>query len=770
MKILTNVVEFPSEAKYRRLRKTNEKIQAVLAGEGASEALALAWFLPTTEDVLELKGGPEEAVAAAQQGLDYLATHPLGSAPAAAASVELPPPPPAAPLTVTPALALSRSLGHGGEVRAACALPGGGLATAGLDCVVRVWAGSGAHDPLSKAPVELRGHAGRDRRAAGGILALCHAAAAGGLASGGRDGQVLVWGEPAELAHGQAPAHALTGHGDASLANSQNVSCLCDAGGGTLASGGWDKTVRLWAGPGGAAGGGAADGGEAAVAAALAAAAAAAVGGTVSGVVLGHPVAVNALVSLPFGLVATGCGDGGVRLWDAASGTPEALGGGGCGGPVRAICAVPSYVTGGGGGDDDDGGGGGGDDGGCTGLAAVSNDGFLRVWSRGGCRAGALAFPASSSLRLAPFKLAAAVPTGEGGYLYAVAAAPNFGGGGGGGGGAIFTGGEDGVVTVWSYALVPLQRLAVPGPVHALAPLPHRATFNAAGGGPGSGPGSGPGPRGGGGGGVDLAVGCGDRFCHVLAPLGSGRECTDAGAAARFAAAVGPARSAAAFALSTALPPAVLTGADAEALARAPVASAAAPASAARASTFSGGTPWGAPPPPPRPLSSGPPLGPGFDFTFPVELGDGPALTISWNRGEDPDEVALRFCAAHSVSIDQRGDVADFVRHAERAVGGSVGGGGGGGGAGPVAGTPCSAGEAAASAWGTGAPPPPATPVPRGGGARPSAVGAPEPSPGAKAAMLDAVMALGVEEADALAALAHTGWRGVEVAVAVLFG
>ena len=63
----------------------------------------------------------------------------------------------------------------------------------------------------------------------------------------------------------------------------------------------------------------------------------------------------------------------------------------------------------------------------------------------------------------------------------------------------------------------------------------------------------------------------------------------------------------------------------------------------------------GTPPPPPNP---------NYDFSFPVELAGRPGLQINWNRGDDPNMVAIQFCDDNGIPRDQLGDVAVFVQNA----------------------------------------------------------------------------------------------------------
>jgi len=57
--------------------------------------------------------------------------------------------------------------------------------------------------------------------------------------------------------------------------------------------------------------------------------------------------------------------------------------------------------------------------------------------------------------------------------------------------------------------------------------------------------------------------------------------------------------------------------------------------------------------------------GAGKDFNFPVEVADGRRLTISWNRGEDPQAVALNFARQHGgIAADELPDIVAFVQQA----------------------------------------------------------------------------------------------------------
>lgn len=52
----------------------------------------------------------------------------------------------------------------------------------------------------------------------------------------------------------------------------------------------------------------------------------------------------------------------------------------------------------------------------------------------------------------------------------------------------------------------------------------------------------------------------------------------------------------------------------------------------------------------------------GKDFNYPVEVADGRRLTISWNRGENPQEVALNFARQHGgIAANELPDIVNFI-------------------------------------------------------------------------------------------------------------
>lgn len=57
------------------------------------------------------------------------------------------------------------------------------------------------------------------------------------------------------------------------------------------------------------------------------------------------------------------------------------------------------------------------------------------------------------------------------------------------------------------------------------------------------------------------------------------------------------------------------------------------------------------------------------EFSYPVEVGDGRKLTISWNRGEDPQAVARDFAIRHGgIGADELPDIINFIRQASGAA------------------------------------------------------------------------------------------------------
>jgi cytochrome c len=121
--------------------------------------------------------------------------------------------------------------GHGGPVRALAQMPGGRLASGGFDSTIIIW-------DLA------RGQATRVLRQHETAVNALVSRPDGCLVSGGDDGRIKIWCDAPGSAPAAAPM-ALNGHDGA-------VSALAlSADGKTLASGSWDRTVRVWDAAGG---------------------------------------------------------------------------------------------------------------------------------------------------------------------------------------------------------------------------------------------------------------------------------------------------------------------------------------------------------------------------------------------------------------------------------------------------------------------------------------------------------------------------------------
>jgi len=177
---------------------------------------------------------------------------------------------------------------HGGPVRALAVAPDGGVASAGFDQAIILWAPGG-----QRARAVLRWHQG----AVNALAAL----PGGMLASSGEDGLVALW----PPRPGPEPLRVLTGHGGpvAGLA----------AEGGRLASASWDGTARVWD----------------------------LSGGAPVRVLQGHQGHVNAVAFRSDGLVATAGFDGTLRGWPEGE-TPLTLAEFGL--PLNALVALPGGV------------------------------------------------------------------------------------------------------------------------------------------------------------------------------------------------------------------------------------------------------------------------------------------------------------------------------------------------------------------------------------------------------------------------------------------
>uniref|UniRef100_A0A7S3NP67 UBA domain-containing protein n=1 Tax=Aureoumbra lagunensis TaxID=44058 RepID=A0A7S3NP67_9STRA len=120
-------------------------------------------------------------------------------------------------------------------------------------------------------------------------------------------------------------------------------------------------------------------------------------------------------------------------------------------------------------------------------------------------------------------------------------------------------------------------------------------------------------------------------------------------------------------------------------------------------------------------------MGQGYDFQFPVDLGTGDGeLQIQWNNGDDPTDVATRFCLTNRLPTGHVNEIVQFIQQAS--------------------------GQAPAQDSSGG------TPIPTN-----------IPAPSVQADMIAQITALGVDEARARDALDRAGWASVEAAVHLLF-
>eukprot|EP00929_Paragymnodinium_shiwhaense_P048779 TRINITY_DN24621_c0_g1_i1.p2 TRINITY_DN24621_c0_g1~~TRINITY_DN24621_c0_g1_i1.p2 ORF type:complete len:679 (+),score=221.32 TRINITY_DN24621_c0_g1_i1:62-2098(+) len=548
--LLGNLVKSPAEEKFRKVKRGNAKIAKALSRPGA-EALLLAAGFNKGEETFEI---PADAAGdavkqAAQDALDA-----LGSA--------------------CGAFALAAQLRAEGPVRCVCALPStpaapsGQIAFGAMDNLVRLYK-QGAWDA---APQLLFGH---ERRAGvDGVLAVVADGGDGGLCSAGRDGKIVLW----DAAGNQRAT--LSGHGEGVQGtNVHVVACLGRRrSDGALLSGGWDKTARAW------------------------------VDDKQVERWEGHSVAVNSVVGLPNGDVASGSGDQSVFIWRGATKVHTLT----AGSPVRALCSCGGSL-----------------------LASASNDGVVRLWD------------ASSGSKVAETKVSEA-------YLLSLAFQ----------GGLLAAGGDDGSVTLLELegkSLSVGQLLQHCGEAYGLAFLDNR----------------------------DLAVACGDSSCVVwsrssqrAAPGPVQQDYTariQAYAAARGAAAA-PAGGAAPggggggggsweFSYPVELGGRKMTlqwnrGEEAQTVATRFIDANGLDQAqhmgdvvsfvlhAQQKAAMGGGA---------AQATGGGGAG-SFDFSYPVEVADGRRLTISWNRGDNPQEVAMNFARQHGgIAGNELPDIENFI-------------------------------------------------------------------------------------------------------------
>jgi len=300
-KLLQNLVKEPGNEKFRSVRLSNAKIKAAIGDIPEAKAVMLACgFVEQGENLVATSGAEDKASEALAVIEEATGSYTL--------SVEY--------------------SGHAGAVRCVCALPDGVVATGAMDNVVRLFPPTGGTSRC------LMGHA----RTVGvdGILAIC-AAGLGQLASAGRDGKVMLW----DVSSGEKKSE-LIGHGEGiDVTNAKSIAALSITSDGTLISGGWDKTARIW--------------------------------GAAPQVLVGHQVAVNGVCALPGGDIVTVSGDQTVVIWRGGSRVLTAD----AGSPGRGVCAV-------------------GTDG--VAFASAHNDGKVRTWGATGSSPLKVAVASSSYL------------------------------------------------------------------------------------------------------------------------------------------------------------------------------------------------------------------------------------------------------------------------------------------------------------------------------------------------------------------------------------
>jgi hypothetical protein len=611
-KLVENLAAAPENPKFRRVRVSNAKIQqAVLSVPGGESFLRALGFEDSSATEEHAAGAfleiTEAAALGVQKGIGALALAELRRCAASSSC---------------PQLVLSRRLdGYGCEVKAVAVLPDGGVVTGGADNLVRLFpaptfffklpstAGLGA----DAQPQVFAGHTSKS--GVSGVNALL-VADDGALLSGGKDGNIITWNAVTGEPEGE-----LKGHGDSSgitATNNQVVSCLADAGEGRFVSGGWDATARIW--QRGSTGGGGGSGG----------------GNPPHTVLTGHTAAVLAVAVAEGLIVITGGGDGTLRLWEVSTGSLLHEVGNAHNAPIRGVAC-------------------------CTGnhFASGDNTGRLRRWGFG--EDGKVASDGD-------------VTTAHSSYIFTVVGmATEF-----------LTAGDDCVIRRWPAVgpLAPTQEIRCPSPILAMAPISSVGTA------------------------TGLVAGFEDGTACVWSfdtlraasdaiivdfeSAGRARaiqlaaetefksvQSTGAGAGAEVdggAGAAGVAARTGGYAINF---PVELPGRPAMQVSWNP-----GEAPEVVAERFLGENGLGlehsadvvsfvqnatrqmaAAPPPPVPAGT-------FDFEYPVELSMGGSLTIQWNRGENPDVIADRFLARHSLPANNKPDIIDFIAAVQQQGGG----------------------------------------------------------------------------------------------------
>lgn len=507
-----------------------------------------------------------------------------------------------------PQLVLSRVLDNNGcEVKAVAALPDGSVVTGATDNLVRLFPPDGLG--VDAQPRVLAGHTSKS--GVSGVNALL-VAEDGGVLSGGKDGKIIRWNLGKDEPEGE-----LRGHGDSSgitATNCQVVSCLADAGEGRLVSGGWDATARIW--QLGLEGGGVSEGGAS----------------HHTTVLTGHTAAVLAVAVAEGLIIITGGGDGTLRLWEVSTGSLLHEVADAHTAPVRGVAC-------------------------CTGnhFASGDNTGRLRRWGFG-----------EDGKVVADGDVVAAHAS----YIFTVVGmATEF-----------LTAGDDCVIRRWPAvgALAPTQEIQCPSPILAMAPLSPAGTASG------------------------LVAGFEDGTARVWC-FDTSRAASDA-TIADFAAA--SRARAIQLAAENEFKSVQSTGTGAAGLDGAAGAGAGSGGyrinfpvelpgrSAMQVSWNPGEAPevvaerflaenglglehsadvvsfvqnatrqMAAAPPPPVPAGT-------FDFEYPVELSMGGSLTIQWNRGENPDAIADRFLARHSLPANNKPDIIEFIAAVQQQGGG----------------------------------------------------------------------------------------------------